>query len=315
MDGAIALYAREQAAGFQPFRNIPENEHSEFISYIFIHFTGERWEAELLIDPMYLGAVDGAWPALVAELNAYVLPYFTMHDAVGGYYPICTSSEAHFESPLPCLRLIKSAVSKGQDVLVPDVSKNLDTLCLDRIRNMTEIQQVLTYLGLPNDISAALQASDAFSMFAYLSQLAILKVLPLDSDQGIAPHVLDADGKLTFCQGTHLTSSTAFAAFMNQFFFAQLYEGYQYLAGEYPITETDVAEIRTRTQEGVEAATIEDIFTTSAQFCFSDFVPKDATTEEKKHYIETWCGAVTKRAYLIALLKAIAYKIAVSGTM
>ncbi len=345
MDGAIALYAREQADGFQPLPSIPTDEYSEYISYIFLYFTGEVWQAELLIDPMYLETIDPAWPALVKELNTSILSYFHQNDLIGGYYPICTSKDPAFESPYPCLRLVKRSGMFANDVLVPDVRKNYDRLSLHRIQNMTEIQDVLSYLQLPtDDMTAALQ-NTPMSEFAYLSQLAILKVVPFHVPRKMGPHIVDADGKLVFQQGSVLTCSDAFAAFMNEFFFANLYEGYQYLAGEYPILAIDVDECLQRTMEPLEQGelSLEDVEnpdqllqglaqqqrvtlkSLQTEFCFSHLLKPekhyalpdtDVATidiQQTTHYVETWCCAVAKRCYLISLLESIAYTAACSA--
>lgn len=310
MNGAITVYAQEQALGFQPLPEVPKDEHSEYISYIFVYFTGESWAAELLIDPMYLDVVDPAWTALVNELNSHVLFYFSQNDMIGGYYPICTSQDPVFASQSPCWRLVKKTGLFENDVLIPDLSTNLDRICLNRIGNMTEINEVLAFLGLPSDIPAALQ-DDMFAMFAYLSQLAILKVLPFEQSSQIAPYVLDSDGKLSFHQGSRITCPNSFATFMNEFFFANVYDGYQYLTGEYPLTTLDVHESRQRTIESVDSGN--DVFVDpNVESCFSKFFLSQNTEHEKTYFIETWCNAVVKRCYLIALLKTIAYNKAVS---
>jgi hypothetical protein len=241
------------------------------------------------------------------------------------------------------MRLTKT---KGSfDVLLPDMSTNFDKICMDRIRNMTELSEILNDLSLDaNDLPTAL-TNDDFALFSYLSQLAILRVLPYNAQTYLHtfPHVSDNGTNLCFQQGDIVQVPNTFIDFINTSFLGNRYNGYQYLAGDYPFCKDDIDECQERMAVDIctnltEQFTVFDDpnkFLTAVScgkpvkvsdnnhidFCFSDFLergkhycsledptitlPNDYKTHQQ-WYIETWANPVVKRIYMIEVLRRVA---------
>lgn len=348
-------YARSEAAYFTPLSCIPNDYHSHNISYLFIYSTGEKWDVELIVDPSLESEIGNAWSALVKELTTSVLPFFSLSMNIGGYYPICTITDCSFVCPFPCLRLTKNPKTNIQDVLIPDCSTNYDTLSLDMRSNINELPSILFAMDLEDEDDMSLLSHDNITAFLYVSQLVLCTVLPFKPYLNVSelvPYVFDSGHRLYYNLGSLPQQYAGLGNLMNDVFFAKYYNGFSYLAGEYPYNMKDVEQCRQRTLtpmpkpdctsfigmsdpnkilSALASKQIVSILNEDRdEFCFSTFLepgkhyidtanPTMSLSEEdvitnQFQYIHTWSNAVTKRCYLIELFNAIATRASIVET-
>jgi hypothetical protein len=243
MQQSIKDRVRLCAESVAKLNELPVDFHHPSVSYLFIHFTGSKWWAELIIDPFHLDQVPIAWKTLVDELNANILPFVPATNSdISGYYPILLDDAADINAPFMCLRM-------GIDV--PDMHTHTDAIDLQLLQQLVELTPILTQLGL--DSIPLLQAleNDAFAIFAYLCQLVLLGLLPLKELQysTFFPRVVDDGMTLRFDRGVGcmLEDVDPFLHVMNDVFFQEYYQGYTYLSGTYPFTKSDALNCQQRT--------------------------------------------------------------------
>lgn len=274
MKDAIASRAKALTQRFAPLSTLPIDFHHEAVSYVFIYFTGSMWKAELMIDPIYSADVPSGWLKLIEELNERILPTISPYAKISGYYPIVIGSGVNTDTmPFACLTL-------GEDI--PDMSSNTEAIDVQLLHGLAELPVLMTQIGLdPQDILGALQ-DESFAILAYLCQLVLLGLAPVKllQEQIVFPNVVD-DGyaRLNFVATVTMQDCDGFLKLINETFFGNLYQGYQYLAGTYPMSKQDALECQHRT------------LTLGSKTCNAD------------EWFEA-C-AVAKRYYILELLNAI----------
>lgn len=238
---AVASYAQAQAEGFVPCQTIPKEIVSTNIIYLFIQYIDDKWFAELLLDNFGDYPQHPTWQAFVSELNEFVLPYFTINEWIGGYYPILTSmSQESFACKCFCI----TKQSGSSNVLVPDMTTHFDRLNIDKLKQRPEMPGLMQYCNVDD-----LLANTNIVTFAYLCQLAMHQILPLYyySSNDCHPKVIDTGSQLTY----NANRMMPFVNFINNAFFGNYYNGFTYLVGEYPFSSNDVSECLQRTLSDV----------------------------------------------------------------
>lgn len=264
--------AAASAQTIRPLQCVPSDFHHESIVYLFICYTGEKWHAELLIDPIY--NVPPSWCALVDELNMRVLPVFDPYAKIGGYYPILFKPLTD-EVNIP-FELLKVGVN------IPNFNANTDVIDFNLFSTLKELPVLLQAFGLGDSFQEALR-HDHFAIFAYLCQMVIIKLAPWCTDTSIYPHVVDEGTRLQFVS-TNMLSSNDFLHLMNNLLFGNMYDGYKHLCGTYLICTQDALNCRDRTLMNNDAS-----FDPSSWF--------DTCAAAKRYYMIELLQAVHKNKY------------------